>query len=39
MGIRTNVQAGTFVTSPLGVRTQPANLTMEAFRTKLLIRY
>jgi hypothetical protein len=39
MGIRSNVKAGTFVTSPLGFRAERAILDMEAIRTRLPLRY
>ncbi len=38
MGIRSNVQAGTFVTSPLGRSARPAVFEQE-MRFKLTIRY
>jgi len=39
MGIRSNVKAGTFVTSPLGVRAERAILNLESLRTRLQIHY
>lgn len=38
MGIRSNVQAGTFVTSPLGRSERPTNF-VDMTRFKLTIRY
>lgn len=39
MGIRSNVKAGTFVTSPLGLRAEREIFNIDAFRTRLAIRF
>ena len=39
MGIRSNVKAGTFVTSPLGFRAERAIINLEAMRTRIPVHY